>query len=97
MRTNSSSIGLVYAEIAQFRSDTIELRDKMNVFEWLLATITSICGQPHRPPGSSEDPSSPSSPPPTSIIDTTQKSVMHSKKEIEILISKGYLQEFMNE
>jgi hypothetical protein len=69
----------------------------VNVLEWLLATLASTCGQPHRPPGSSEDPSSPSSPPPTSIIDTTQKSVMHSKKEIEILIFKGYLQEFMNE
>jgi len=79
-RTNSSSVGLVYVETAQFRSDTIEFRDKVNVLEWLLATLTSTCGQSHRPLGSSEDLSSPSSPPPTSIIDMTQKSVIHSKK-----------------
>jgi hypothetical protein len=37
----------------------VELKDKVNVFKQLLATLTGTCGQPHRPPGSSEDPPRP--------------------------------------
>jgi hypothetical protein len=37
----------------------VERRDKVNVLEQLLATLTGTCDQPHRPSSSSEDPPRP--------------------------------------
>jgi hypothetical protein len=47
------------AKMTQFKAETTKLRDKINVIEQLLTTLTSTCAQPRHPHSSSEDPPSP--------------------------------------
>jgi len=47
------------------RVETTKLKDKVNVLEQLVATLTSTCAPPRRPSNSDEDP--PPSHPPASI------------------------------